>query len=306
MNQAGYEVPKFAFIIQLLASRGLLNWLSDKSYIKLIYRSNMGKKLNLKNPSSFNEKLQWLKLYDRNPLYTKLVDKYEVRKFVEERVGIEYLIPLIGVWDDVNDVDFNVLPNQFVLKCNHDSGGWIICKDKSKLNINESRKFLNKRLKRNFFWNAREWPYKNIKRRIICEEYMVDESGTELKDYKFFCFNGKCEAIFIASERGTDTRFDFFDRNFNHLPFTNGHPNSNKKIFKPKNFETMISIAEKLSEGIPQVRVDLYNVNGKILFGEMTFFHYGGKKPFRPEKYDYWLGSFIKLPNIQRSGNKSL
>lgn len=296
MEQQGFKIPKAAFIVQYLAAHGLLKWLNDESYIRLIYRTSMNKKLNLDNPTTFNEKLQWLKLYDRKPEYTQMVDKYAVREFVENRIGHKYLIPLIGVWENVDDIDFTELPNQFVLKCNHDSGGWILCKDKNTLDIKSAKSFLKKRLKRNFFWNAREWPYKNVKRKIICERFMVDESGTELKDYKFFCFNGRCEAIFIATDRGVDTRFDFFDRDFNHLPFTNGHPNADKPILKPNNLKEMIRIAQELSIGIPQVRVDLYNVKGQIYFGEMTFFHWGGKKPFKPEKWDQWLGSFIELP----------
>ena len=296
MEQKEFKTPKYAFILQYLAAHGFLKWLSDERYIKMIYKASMNKKLDLTNPTTFNEKLQWLKLYDRRDEYTQMVDKYAVREYVKDRIGTEFLIPLLGAWDNADEIDFSQLPNQFVLKCNHDSGGWIICKDKNTLDIESARSFLKKRLRRNFFWNAREWPYKNVKRKIICEKYMVDESGTELKDYKFFCFNGKCEAIFIATDRGKDTRFDFFDKNFKHLPFTNGHPNADRIIQKPENLQEMIRIAELLSIGIPQVRVDLYNVRGKIYFGEMTFFHWGGKKPFKPEKWDYWLGSFIDLP----------
>ena len=297
MKQADYKTPFMAFFLQWLAAHDLLKWMPDMLYIKLIYRFSMGKRLNLENPQTYNEKLQWLKLYDRNPLYTDLVDKYRVRKFVKERIGEEHLIPLLGVWNNVEDIDFESLPSQFVIKCNHDSGGWIICKDKTKLDILNARTFLKKRLSRNFFWNAREWPYKNVQKRIIAEQYMVDESGTELKDYKFFCFNGKCKAIFIATDRGVDTRFDFFDESFNHLPFTNGHPNADKQILRPANLSEMIRIAELLSVGIPQVRVDLYDVFGHIYFGEMTFFHWGGKKPFKPEEWDWKFGQWIELPN---------
>lgn len=296
MKHTDFKTRKLAFFVQYLAAHGFLKWLSDEKYIKLIYRVSMNKKLNLANPTTFNEKLQWLKLYDRRNEYTEMVDKYTVRDYVKNRIGESHLIPLIGVWDNVDEIDFSKLPNKFVLKCNHDSGGWVICRDKDTLDIKSTKSFLRKRLNRNFFWNAREWPYKNVKRKIICEKFMVDESGTELKDYKFFCFDGKCEAIFIATNRGIDTRFDFFDRNFKHLPFTNGHPNADHAIQRPENLQEMIRIAELLSVGIPQVRVDLYNVRGKIYFGEMTFFHWGGKKPFNPEKWDYWLGSFIKLP----------
>lgn len=294
------DMPFFAFLLQYVTAKvgWLVNWIPDKQFVELSYRLNMGKKLNLENPQTYNEKLQWIKLYDRNPLYSQLADKYAVRTFVESRIGCEFLIPLLGVWNDVYDIRIEDLPNQFVLKCNHDSGGVVICKDKAKLDFEKTRKFLIKRLKTNFYFRSREWPYKNIPRKIIAEEYMVDESGYELKDYKFFCFNGTCRLAFIATDRGIDTRFDFYDTDFNHLPIENGHKNSNKKIEKPKNWESMINIAEKLSAGIPQVRVDLYDVLGKIYFGEMTLFHYGGKKPFLPEKWDYILGSYIDLTGI--------
>lgn len=297
MKKNDYSTPKSAFLVQWLAAHSFLNWMSDEIYIKLIYRLSMGKPLNLENPQTFSEKLQWLKLYNHRPEYTDMVDKYKVRQYVEDRIGSEHLIPLIGVWDSPNDIDFDSLPNQFVLKCNHDSGGWVICKDKSTLDIDKCRRFLLKRFRRNFFWNAREWPYKNVRKRIVAEKYMVDESGVELKDYKFFCFDGHCKAIFIATNRGVDTRFDFYDRDFNHLPFTNGHPNADVPPARPTNLDEMITIAEKLAEGIPQVRVDLYDVYQHVYFGEMTFFHWGGKKPFYPDSWDYVLGSWINLPS---------
>lgn len=297
MSNNNFKVPKRAFWLQFCAARGLTNWMSDKMFIKLSYKYNMGKKLNLENPQTYNEKLQWLKLYDRNPKYTDMVDKYKVREYVSERIGEEHLIPLLGVWDDPKDIDFSKLPDQFVLKCNHDSGGIVICKDKSQLDIPGSVKFLQKQLRRNFFYRAREWPYKNIVRKVIAEQYMVDESGYELKDYKFFCFDGVCKFAFIATDRGIDTRFDFFDKDFNHIPVKNGHENADKPLLKPATWEKMIQLAEKLSQGIPQVRVDLYDVFGQIYFGEMTFFHYGGKKPFKPEEWDYKFGEYIKLPS---------
>lgn len=173
-------------IIEFAGYKQLLNWIDDKAYLKLMYYLIFDKKLNLNNSKTFNEKLQWLKLYDRNPLYTKLVDKYEVRKYIAQTIGEEYLIPLIGVWDKFDDIDFSTLPNQFVLKCTHDSGGLVICKNKSKLDIEVARKKINKCLRRNYYYSGREWPYKDVKPRIVCEKYMVDESGVELKDYKFF------------------------------------------------------------------------------------------------------------------------
>ena len=271
----------------------------DKKYLEILFKYVMGKKCDFKNPQTFNEKLQWLKIYDRNPFYTQLVDKYEVRKFVKARIGNKHLIPCLGVWNNFNEIDFSKLPNQFVLKCTHDSGGLIICKDKSKLNLKDAKKKIEHCLRRRYFLNTREWPYKNVQPKIIAEEYMVDESGYELKDYKFFCFDGMPKAMFIATDRGTDTKFDFFDTEFHHLPFTNGHPNANKEIKKPENFTEMIHIAKLLSKGIPEVRVDLYNVNGKIFFGEMTFFHWSGLMPFEPEEWDYKFGSWIKLPEVK-------
>ncbi|MCM1113998.1 MAG: glycosyl transferase [Clostridium sp.] len=273
--------------------------MSDKKYLELRYKYIIGKKLNLENPVTYNEKLQWLKLYDRKPEYTKMVDKYESKKYAADIIGEEYIIPTLGVWDNVNDIDFDALPNQFVLKCTHDSGGLVICKDKSTLDIENAKNTLEHFLHRNFYSIHREWPYKNVKPRIIAEEYMEDESGYELKDYKFFSFDGNVKAMFIATDRNaeTETCFDFFDRDFNHLPVLNGHPNTTKEIHKPVNYEKMIELAEKLSKNIPQVRIDFYNINGKIYFGEITFFHWSGLKKFEPEKYDKIFGDWITLPN---------
>lgn len=201
----------------------------------------------------------------------------------------------------MDEIDFSKLPDKFVLKCTHDSGYIVICTDKQTLNIAEVKVKLKEGLKRNFYKYYREFPYKNVKPRIIAEQYMVDESGYELKDYKFFCFNGEPKLLYIATDRGStteETKFDFFDMEFNHLPFTNGHPNSSKKISKPKGFEKMKELAAKLSQGEPHLRVDFYDINGQIYFGELTFFHYGGIVPFDPEEWDYKLGELIKLPII--------
>ena len=258
----------------------------------------MDYELNLDNPRTFNEKLQWIKLYDHNPLYTKLVDKFRAKQYVIEKVGEEHVIPLLGRWDDVNEIEWDKLPNQFVIKCSHDCGGMVICKDKSKLDINAAKKKLKRCLKRNYYWESREWPYKNVIPVIFAEAYMEDEYG-ELRDYKWFCFDGEPKALFVASERqkeDEETKFDFFDANFNHLPITNGHPNSSKLIEKPKGFDTMKDLASTLSKGIPEVRVDFYSVNGKVYFGEFTFFHWGGLMPFKPKEWDYKFGDWIKLP----------
>ena len=285
-------------LIISLGHRGWLNWMSDETYLKMAYRIKMGKKLNLDNPQTYNEKLQWIKLYDRRPEYTAMVDKHQVKRYVAEKIGEEYIIPTIGVWNNAHEIDFSELPNQFVLKTTHDSGGIVICKDKEKLNINSAKKKLNGCLKHNFFWGMREWPYKEVIPRIIAEKYMEDETG-ELRDFKFFCFDGEVKAMFLATDRSNpleETKFDFFDENFNHLPFTNGHPNSNKSFSKPQGFDEMKKLASILSKGIPQVRVDFYNINGHIYFGEITFFHWSGLKPFVPEEWDYTFGSWIKLP----------
>lgn len=272
----------------------------DKLFLKFKFRLIMGKRLNFKNPQSFNEKIQWLKLYDRKPEYTRMVDKYEAKIYASNVIGDEYIIPTLGIYDSVEDIDFNKLPDQFVLKCTHDSGGIVICKDKSQLDIGAAKEKLKKYLKRRYYNESREWPYKNVHPRIIAEKYMVDESGTELKDYKFFCFDGAAKSLFIATDRGIDTRFDFYDMNFNHLPFKNGHELAIKPIVKPRNFEKMVELVNILSQGIPHLRIDLYNINGKIFFGEYTFSHWSGMMPFEPEEWDYNFGSWINLPENLR------
>ena len=277
--------------------------LDDVTYTKIKYRAYMKQKLNLENPTTYNEKIQWLKLYDHNPQYTTLVDKYEVKKYVANLIGEEYIIPTIGVWDSFDDIDFDALPEQFVLKCTHDSGGLTICTDKSKMDKELAKQKMEKYLKRNYYLQSREWPYKNVKPRIIAEKYMEDEESSELRDYKFFCFDGRVKMMFIASERqnpNTETRFDFFDEEFNHLDMRNGHPNADKPIEKPVNFEKMIELAEILSKGIPHVRVDFYEVNGNVYFGEMTFHHWSGFVPFEPEERDTIIGEWIKIPKDKR------
>lgn len=273
---------------------------ADKLYLHMLYKNRMGKQLNLQNPVTYNEKLQWMKLYDRNDKYTMLVDKYAVKKYVADILGEEYIIPTLGAWNSFQEIDFDSLPNQFVLKCTHDSGGLVICTDKSSFNADNAKNKIEHALRRKYYKNTREWPYMNVKPRIIAEQYMVDESGYELKDYKFFVFNGVMKAMFVATDRtaNSETCFDFYDRNFNHLPFINGHPNSKGHINKPNNYEEMIALAERLGSGLPQARVDLYNIRGRIYFGEITFFHWSGLKPFIPDEWDYTFGSWFDLSNI--------
>src|SRR5699024_8931705 len=281
--------------ISYLGGRGLLKWLPDDIYLKAIYRARMHKKLNLKNPITFNEKLQWLKINDRKPEYTQMVDKYEVRKYIEAQIGEEYLIPLLGVYDTFEEIDFDKLPNQFVLKCTHDSGGLVICKDKSTLNIEEAKEKINKSMNRNYYYNYREWPYKNVKPRIVCEQYMVDESGYELKDYKIFCFNGVPKMLYIVRDREMNTSADFFDTEFKHIPVKQIHENTTQNTKKPKALDKMLELSEKLSKGIRHIRVDFYEIDGKIYFGELTFYHLSGFEEFTPNKYDDIFGNWLKL-----------
>lgn len=287
----------YRFIIR--ANKFAYNDWSDEKYLKRKYKAYIGKELDLENPQTFNEKLQWLKLYDRKPIYTTMVDKYAVKQYVAEQIGEEYIIPTLGVWDRFDDIDFDALPDQFVLKCTHDSGGLVICRDKSKLDKVAAKAKIEKFLKREYFWRQREWPYKNVKPRIIAEQYMEDSKTAELRDYKFFCFNGAVKALFVATERqkaGEEVKFDFFDPDFNRLPFRQGHPNAKTTPEKPVRLEEMKRLAEALSKGIPHVRVDFYEVDGRVYFGELTFSHFAGLVAFEPEEWDYTFGSWIQLP----------
>ena len=281
-----------------LGHRGFFNWMNDEQYLKILFKIRIGQELNLNNPQAFNEKLQWLKLHDRRPEYTMMVDKYAVKKYVSEKIGEQYIIPTLGVWDKFDDIDFDQLPDRFVLKCTHDSGGLVICRDKANFNIRDTRKKINRCLKQNYFWGCREWPYKNVKPRIIAEKYMEDEILSELRDYKFFCFDGKPMLLFIASDRhkNCETKFDFFDIDFNYLNITNGHPNSKNHPKKPLNFNLMVELSKKLSKNIPHVRVDFYEINGNVYFGELTFYHWSGLVKFNPSEWDLKLGKMLKLP----------
>ena len=287
-------------LISMLGEHGLLNWMPDKTYLSLWSSSCLGYKVNIDNPRTFCEKLQWLKLHDRNPLYTQLVDKYEVRKFVAEKIGEEHLIPLLGgPWDSVDEIDFDALPEQFVLKTTHDCGGIVICTDKGSFDREAAKAKLAKHLKRKYYCGNREWPYKNVKPRIIAEQYMVDDSGTGLRDYKFFCFGGKPKIMLIVTDRfenNEETKFTHFDMNFERLPFTLSGPIDSRKLEKPSTFNEMREIAEKLSAGIPHVRVDLYESAGKVFFGELTFYDSSGTEKIDPPEWDEIIGSWLELP----------
>lgn len=276
--------------------------LSDKSFIKKIYKKRMGKEINLSNPKTFCEKQNWLKLYDRKPIYTVMSDKYLAREFVAERIGEEYLVPLLGVWDSPEDIDFDTLPNKFVLKCNHNSDV-IICTDKSALNIEEAKEKLTKQLKSDYYTHKREWPYKNIPRKIICERFMENTNGDELVDYKIFCFAGIPRFTMVNSNRFGDggVKVDMYDMQWQHMEMQDGHyPNAGDIFEKPSCFEEMCRLAKKLSKGTCFLRVDFNYWNKKLYFGELTFFHSAGLESFMPEQWDIILGSWLELPNKRR------
>lgn len=288
-------------IFKYMKALGMLDRASDKTVIKMMFRANINKKLNLENPKTFSEKIQWLKLYERNPEHTVFADKIKVREHIKKTIGEEYLIPLIGTWDSPDDIDFDALPEQFVLKCNHNSGtGMYICRDKSKLDADKVREALRKGLAEDFYLVNREWPYKNIPRKILAEKFIVDSKTKELRDYKFFCFDGKPMIMDLISERKVgveDERIDFFDMDGNHLKMKyQEFKNSDTVPELPSQFEKMKEIAEKLAKGFPFIRIDLYEADEKVYFGEMTFFPSSGMKPFDPEDWDEKMGSWITLP----------
>ena len=291
--------PFFRF--HYLASKGFMSKIAAEEFLKKEYKFHFGKDLDLDVPKTYTEKLQWLKLYDHRPEYTTMVDKYAVKQYVADRIGQEYVIPLLGVWERAEDINFDSLPDRFVLKTTHDSGGLVVCKDKSLLDIKAAQKKLAHFLNRQYYDYNREWPYKNVKPRIIAEQYMEDSAYKELRDYKFFTFGGVPKVLYIAQGRGKGepTVADFFDMEFNHLPFTIDHDMADVPPQKPKNFELMQKLATKLSEGTPQLRVDFYEVDGKVYFGEMTFFHCSGFAPFHPEEWDRIFGDWVVLPQKQ-------
>ncbi len=274
--------------------RTLLRLIPDRVYIQMQYFHHFHRFANFKNPQTFNEKLQWLKLHDHNPLYTTLVDKYAVKKWVADKIGEQYIIPTLAVWKKAEDIDFDVLPEQFVLKVNHDSGGLVICKDKSKLDRQAAVDKLSRALKNNGYWYGREWPYKNVKPCIIAEKYMEDDNH-QLNDYKFMVFNGKVKCSFTCTERFSKDglKVTFYDANWDIMPFERHYPRSKTPITKPLNYDEMVELAEKLSKDIPFVRVDFYSIKGKIYFGEMTFYPGSGLEEFTPQEWDKNIGNLL-------------
>lgn len=274
-------------------------YLPDKLCLKIFYKAYLDRFPDFKNPKSYNEKLQWLKLYDRNPLYTDLSDKYLVRDYVAKKIGDKYLVPLLGVWDRVEDIDYNSLPGQFVLKCNHDSGSVVICKDKNSFDYAAANKKLKKCLKTQFYWKGREYNYKHINRKIVAEQYMQNLGADELTDYKFFCFDGVPKFIQVDRGRFIDHIRNFYDSDWNYIDVEYGCKNDNSCLDeKPINFDEMLELAKILSEGFVHVRVDFYNANNKVYFGELTFHHGSGFMTLSPEEYDYKWGDYLNLDSI--------
>lgn len=278
---------------------------NPEKVLKKMFKTNIGYELDLNNPKTFNEKLQWLKLYNHNDVYTTMVDKYAVKEYVADKIGKKYIIPTLGVWNHFDEIDFNKLPKRFVLKCTHDCGSVILVKDKYFLDKAATKNKLESALRHNYYYSCYEWPYKNVPPKIIAETFMIDVNNTktlddDLTDYKFMCFHGEVKCIFTCTQRRSvdGLHVTFFDRDWNQLPFERHYPAAELgTIPKPKNLELMKALAERLSEHIPFVRVDFYEINGMVYFGELTFFPGAGFEEFSPVKYDYLLGSWIKLPD---------
>lgn len=273
---------------------------SDKIFLKWQYYFLMRRFPDFKSPKTFNEKLQWLKINNHNPIYTDMVDKLKVKELVAHKVGEKHVITTIGVWDNPEEIDWESLPNRFVLKTTQGGGnvGVVVCKDKNRFDKENAIKQLKKGLALNLYKKSREWPYKNVKPKVFAEEYMEDEYG-ELRDYKFFCFDGKVKMLFVATDRQKrkEPFFNFFDENYCPLQLKQGHPVNPNIPEKPVGFEHMVKLAEKLSEDLPHVRIDLYIINGKVYFGEYTFYHFGGVVPFEPEEWDFKIGNWLNLPS---------
>lgn len=275
-------------------------WYSESTYLRLIYFFQMDQVLHLNPPHKFTEKIQWLKLYDRNPKYTMMVDKVLVKDYISQIIGSEIVIPILAVYDSTDDINLDTLPNQFVLKTNHSGGntGVVICKDKNRFNLEEAKQKLAKSLKGSAYDNLIEWPYKDVKRKVFAEQYMEDESGN-LMDYKFMCFNGEPRFVHICPDRnsGGQIHFDYYDLEWNKLPFAIEHPNSDVIFPKPKSFDKMLEYARILSKDKPLSRIDFYEIKGKPYFGEITFYPYSGLEKFDKEEWNIRLGEWIKLPS---------
>lgn len=295
-DRRGILIALYGYIVKT----GITDMICDELFLKITYYIYFGKRLNLKNPVTFNEKLQWLKLYYRRPEFSNYVDKYEVKKIISSILGDKYVIPTYGVWDNFDDINFSDLPNKFVLKCTHDSGSVILIKDKNLVDMESVKRRINNRLKKNLYYWGREWPYKNVKPRIIAEKYMEDSiDSKDLTDYKLMCFNGKVKCTFTCTGRYSKqgVNVTFYDTNWEKMPFERYYPAEFKSVTKPKSYEEMVRLAEKLADKLPFVRIDFYEIKDRPYFGEVTFYPGNGLEEFTPEVWDEILGSWLELPN---------
>ena len=294
----GLREPK-KFVTFMLRNFGA--FIPDKQYLKLLYRVQMGCKLNLDDPKTFNEKLQWLKLYGYRSEYTVMVDKVHAKEYAAKIIGSQYIIPTLGVWDSPDDIDFDSLPDKFVLKCNHNSGGVIICQNKSELDIPRVKRKLRNGLKEDYYKLYRERPYKDVKRKILAELLIDDVSGEGLTDYKLMCFGGKVYCTFVCSERfcSDGVKITAYDRDWKRMTIERlAHPTSKHDIPKPKLYEKMIVLAEMLALDTPFIRIDFYEVGEKLYFGEMTLYPATGMERFKQDEWDVHLGNLLVLPSF--------
>lgn len=272
--------------------------MSDKWYLKVMWKRCMGYKLDLEHPKTFNEKLQWLKLYDRKSIYTTMVDKYKAKQWVANRIGEQYVVPTLAAYNSVDEIDLDKLPDKFVLKCNHDCGSVVICKDKSTFDLEAAKKTLAAAMEKNYYWKAREWPYKNVKRVVLAEKFLEVPEANDLIDYKMMAFGGKVKCGFTCTNRRSDEGLyvTFYDTDWKKMPFERTYPAEVKPVEKPASYELMIELAEKLSENLPFSRVDFYEIEGKPYFGEITLYPGAGFEAFEPKEWDKTLGDWIELP----------
>ena len=297
------QTDRVRHYVERANERGLLKWLPDKYCLYLLFWARTGKKLNLKNPQTFNEKLQWLKLYDRNPEYAQMVDKFEAKQYAASVIGEEHIIPTLGVWSQFEEIDFDALPDQFVLKCTHDSGGLVVVRDKANLDRAAAKAKIDDSLKQNYYLHGREWPYKNVRPRIIAEKYMEDQDQKRLFDYKFYCFHGEPKYLYISEglENHETAKISFLTLDWEFAEFGRSDFRPFRELPpKPQSFEQMVETAKKLAAGHSFLRVDLYCIQGKIYFSELTFTPCGGCMPFQPEEWDRKLGDFLVLKNRER------
>lgn len=299
-----------AKIINYFGSKGRMKFIPDKLYLKIVYRANIGKRLSLDNPKTFTEKIQWLKLYDRKPEYVQLVDKAKVRKYIANTIGKKYLIPVLGIYKRFDDIDFTRLPNQFVLKCTHDSGSIILCKNKAKFNLEKAKKKISECLKQNYYYPGREWPYKYVKPRIICEKYMQDGSNVVPKDYKVYCFHGEPKYIFVLHDKfkeGIKKSGTVYTTDWEMIPcvLDSNYIRNPLKEERPKCLNELLSLSKRLCQGFYQVRIDFYIIRDRIYFSEITLSTSSGLVPIIPASYDTLLGNLVRLPIDYKKGKNS-